>query len=211
MCTHRHSIYLYSGSPLKPVGFIAVHVFQKNPKELRGHFHVHTETLKDEVEHILWGVWVSVCVCVCVCMSVYMCGTYVWVASFQALFPAFQCCTLNSFLFSCIRWKDEGAWGRGYVWECVCIIYYVRVHVWREEWRNANYISYLCFGRSGLIISNQSIRVRSCPCCLCPLSSGCVYMGERVCAKWGGWWMGRGLWYTFNVSRFNYGIYINCF
>ena len=50
--------YLYSGSSLEPVGFIAVHVLEKNSKELRGYFHVDTETLKNEVEHILW----------CVCM-----------------------------------------------------------------------------------------------------------------------------------------------
>ena len=61
------AMYLYSGSPLKPVGFIAVHVLQKNPKQLRGHFHVHTETLKDEAEHILLGV------CVCVCERVRVC------------------------------------------------------------------------------------------------------------------------------------------
>ena len=69
----------------------------------------------------------------------------------------------------------------------ICVRVCVCMYVWREEWRNANYISAICVSEEvDWVISNQSIRIRSCPCCLCPLSSGRVYMGERVCVKWGG-------------------------
>ena len=56
-------LHLDGESSLEPVGFIAVHVLEKNSKQLRGNFHVHTEPLENEAENVLF-------VCVCVCASV---------------------------------------------------------------------------------------------------------------------------------------------
>ena len=77
--THVALSNLNRSSTLKPIGFVTVHVFEKNAKELRGDLHVDSKSLQDEEEDILYRERererVHVCRCEreCVCVSDCMC------------------------------------------------------------------------------------------------------------------------------------------